>query len=108
EEDGEVDVVDAISWKLLARTKTAARPRAVVFTPDGSRAFVSAEQGAAVDIIDARRHIRAGRVRIGGAGTKPMGLAMGADQLAADVEPEAQSLRLLPGARVSPEGIEDR
>ena len=47
EEDGVVDVVDARSFAVLA-LPVPPRPRAVAFSPDGARAFVSAEQGAAV------------------------------------------------------------
>ena len=72
-------MVDARSFILLARPAVAARPRAVAFTPDGARAFVSAEQGAAVDVIDARTHRRTGRIPIAGKGVKPMGLAMSRD-----------------------------
>src|SRR5205814_1306675 len=79
EEDNEVDIIDALTFKLLARPAVAARPRAVAFARDGKRAFVSAEQGAAVDVIDARTHRRSGRIRIEGPGAKPMGLAMAPD-----------------------------
>ena len=72
-------MIDAASFAVLARVEVAARPRAVAFTPDGARAFVSAEQGASVDVIDARTRLRTGRIRIEGKGAKPMGLAMSRD-----------------------------
>jgi YVTN family beta-propeller protein len=64
--------------------ETAARPRAVVFTPDGATAFVSNENGGAVTVIDAAKHAVTATIMFTappGAQIRPrpMGLALSAD-----------------------------
>jgi len=61
------------------------RPRAIVFARDGSRAYVSSENGAAVAVVDAVHHKRLGDVAIprdgitGPLPARPMGLALSDD-----------------------------
>src|SRR5262249_57291348 len=45
------------SGDLVAMVPTGTRPRAVAFSTDGKRAFVSAELGGTVTIVDAVRHV---------------------------------------------------
>ena len=49
----DVTVLDARSGKVLRTLKVGARPRWVAFSPDGLRAFVTAEVGGEVAIFDA-------------------------------------------------------
>jgi YVTN family beta-propeller protein len=48
-----VTVLDARSFRALARIEAGARPRSTAFSPDGTRAFVMNEASANVTVIDA-------------------------------------------------------
>jgi len=79
-----VFAIDTATNKVVAKIETAARPRAVVFTPDGSTAFVSNENGGAVTVIDTAKHAVSATIKFtppAGAPIppRPMGLALSAD-----------------------------
>src|SRR5262249_50732825 len=75
----EVAAIDVATHKVLANIETAARPRGIAFTPDGARAYVTAEQGAAITVIDSSKHAAVAQIPIELSGAKPMGIAISAD-----------------------------
>ena len=52
EKDHAITVLDGESYKVVKRIRTAARPRHLAFSPDGSRIYAACGDGNAVDIID--------------------------------------------------------
>ena len=74
----EVVVVETASNGVVARVPTGTRPRAVAFLVDGTRAVVTAESGT-LDVLEVPSHASAHRVRTGGAGARPMGVALAPD-----------------------------
>ena len=54
--DNAVFAIDTTSFAVVAKIDTAARPRAVAFTPDGTTAFVTNENGGAITVVDAAKH----------------------------------------------------
>ena len=73
-------VLDAVTGRRLTRFAVGSRPRFVVFTRDGARAYVSAENGGTVSYVDARADTVAGAVVVGNGTTKPTGLALSPDE----------------------------
>src|SRR5207237_1196225 len=78
--DSSVTVIDAASGRRLTSFAVGSRPRFVVFTHDGVRAYVSAENGGTVTYVDARADTIEGAVVIGDRTTKPTGLASSPDE----------------------------
>ena len=80
EEDNQVAVIDAATAKLITTFKAGPRPRATAFLPDSSRAYISAETGSAVIVVDAIAHkpIDDDQAR-GGDLVRPMGVVASAD-----------------------------
>jgi YVTN family beta-propeller protein len=76
--DHRVDFVDPAARAVVARVPTCLRPRTVVFTPDGALAFATCEEGAALQVIDARALRPAGEIALP-PGSRPMGAAISAD-----------------------------
>jgi YVTN family beta-propeller protein len=58
--------------------KVGPRPRSIAFLPDGSRAYVPAENGAALTLIDAKRLSPLKTIDLG-KGMRPMGTKMAPD-----------------------------
>ena len=83
EADNEVFAVDTTTLKVVGRMKTAARPRSVVFTKDGSTAFVTDETAATVSVIDTAKHAVAASIVIpktkGPTAPRPMGAVLSPD-----------------------------
>lgn len=53
-----------------------ARPRNAVFSPDGRRAYVTAENGGTITVVNARKHSVVGTINLSGGQLKPMGIAI--------------------------------
>ncbi len=49
-----ISVLDPVAGKIIKTFKVGHRPRSVAFLPDGSRAYVNAENDGDVVIVDAR------------------------------------------------------
>jgi YVTN family beta-propeller protein len=84
EEDNEVYAVNAASLAVVGRMKTAARPRSIVFSRDGSTAFVTDENAGVITVLDATKRIPAGVIpvpRVNGslAPPRPMGSVLSPD-----------------------------
>ena len=78
------DIVDTRSLKVVGHIPTGPRPRAVVFTKDGTTAFVTDENAATVTVVDAIKHAPAGSIKIEAVaktvlGPRPMGAALSPD-----------------------------
>lgn len=56
ESDHVVTVLDAESGATVARIAVRKRPRDVIFSDDGMRAYVSAESGGNVSVVDAAQY----------------------------------------------------
>ena len=67
------------SETVAANIMVDPRPRVVVFTRDGTRAWASAELGGSVQLVDAKKHRVLKRVRLGKA-DKPVGMALSPDE----------------------------
>ena len=52
EKDHAITVLDGESYEVVKQIRTAARPRHLAFSPDGSRIYAACGDGNAVDIID--------------------------------------------------------
>jgi YVTN family beta-propeller protein len=64
---------------VLGSFAVAGRPRTVLFTRDGALAFVTAEEGGTVSVVDARAHRVLRTIRIEAPRARPMGLALAPD-----------------------------
>ena len=75
--------VDTTTLKVVGRMKMPARPRAVVFTKDGSTAFVTDETAATISVIDTAKHAIAASIVIpkgkGPTVPRPMGAVLSPD-----------------------------
>jgi YVTN family beta-propeller protein len=81
---GAIAVIDTQKLEQIAKIKTGARPRGVVFTPDGSIAFVSAENAMGLTMIDATTHVVKSTIVLPttpstGMPPRPMGLVLSPD-----------------------------
>lgn len=83
EADNWIDVVrtsaDTGDSALVTTIPTGQRPRAVLFSRDGSRAFTSNEGDASVTVIDGRAHVPIGNIALP-ADLRPMGLVLTPDE----------------------------
>ena len=62
--------------KVLKTLEVGPRPRSTAFLPDGSRAYVSSENGASLAVIDAMKHEVLDTIKLeGGPLVRPMGVA---------------------------------
>lgn len=82
EGDDRVDVVDPLAGTRLAGIPVGKRPRSIVFSRDGRRAYVANELDASISVVDvaARRELR--RIILpaeSGMPARPMGLARSRD-----------------------------
>ena len=78
ETDHDVTVIDALTGEVLGKIKVGLRPRDVVFTADGSRAFVSSEIDGKVSVIDVSSSTVTATVEMP-QGSRSMGLALSPD-----------------------------
>jgi YVTN family beta-propeller protein len=76
EADGQVYAIDTKALRVAAKIPVGPRPRSIVFSADGKRAYVSSENGAEVAILDAQAHTRLRSVKLTSPGARPMGLAL--------------------------------
>src|SRR5438045_1689030 len=77
---GTISVIDIPTAALIKTFKVGRRPRSVAFTPDGSRAYVSAENDAAVTVVDAIKHETIQTISLGERGViKPMSVLLSPD-----------------------------
>jgi YVTN family beta-propeller protein len=74
-----ISVIDAKQEKTSANILVDARPRAVIFTRDASKAWATAELGGTVMLIDVQRNRVVKRIRLGRA-DKPVGLVLSPDE----------------------------
>ena len=74
EGENQVAVIDAGSLERVALVSVGPRPRSTAFLPDGSRAYVSAENDASVYVIDTATSKTVGRIQLGEARQRPMGV----------------------------------
>ncbi|HEU0204743.1 MAG TPA: hypothetical protein VFR86_30385, partial [Burkholderiaceae bacterium] len=66
EEDNAVFFIDAASGKVEFKIRTEGEnPEHAVFSPDGKRVFVSAEESPVVDVIEVGARKLAGAIRVG-------------------------------------------
>jgi len=83
EGDSEVVAVATDNLDVVSRMRTESRPRSIVFTKDGTQAFVPAERGAAVTVLDAIRHKPMTKITIPSSSTispaRPMGSVLSPD-----------------------------
>ena len=79
EGDNSVTVLDADTGAQVATIATGGRPRSVVFTADGARAFVACETTHALTIVDAKSHTKTGELDLPGEMVRPMGLVISSD-----------------------------
>ena len=69
-------MVDTAAAKVIKTFKVGRRPRSIAFMPDGSRAYVNAENDGNVVVVDAVKHEAVRAIQLGQPGViKPMGLA---------------------------------
>ena len=87
----EIYVFDTGTGVEIARLTLGGRPRTIAFQPDGSRAYVPAETGAAVRVLDTRTHAPVDTIHLP-AGSRPMDTSVSRDGtrlLVALVKPES-------------------
>jgi YVTN family beta-propeller protein len=73
-------VLDPVAGKIVTTFKVGHRPRSIAFLPDGSRAYVNAENDGAVVVVDVKKHKMLRAISLGKPGViKPMGLLLSQD-----------------------------
>jgi YVTN family beta-propeller protein len=68
-----VFAVDTRKLTVVGQIATGPRPRGVAFTADGATAFVTCENGAVVTVVDARKHVPVGSIKIEPKAKTPLG-----------------------------------
>ncbi len=79
EASNSVALIDPSTHEVLASIPVGQRPRDVVFSPDSKFAYVSGEADASVTLIGLTARSVLSKVKLEGAGIKPMGLALTSD-----------------------------
>jgi YVTN family beta-propeller protein len=79
EEDHQVAAIDVASNKVIATMNVGQRPRFTEFSDDGALAFVSGENDGTITVIDARTHKVLRVIKLAGALTRPVGMAISHD-----------------------------
>jgi YVTN family beta-propeller protein len=79
EEDHQIAVIDTTSNKVVATFEVGQRPRFTEFSDDGAFAFVSGENDGTITIADARQHRVLRVIKLDGAMTRPVGMAVSHD-----------------------------
>ena len=72
-------VIDAAGLKLLKTFAVGPRPRSTAFLPDSSRAYVTAENGGTVHVVDTKTHTVRKTLKITGEMARPMGVIASPD-----------------------------
>lgn len=72
-----MSVIDTESNTVVANFLVGARPRDAIFSRDGSRAYVTAEIGGTVAVVDVAWHQVIDEIDLGDA--KPVGIAVSPD-----------------------------
>ena len=66
--------------KVLKTFKVGRRPRSIAFLPDGSRAYINAENDGAVTVVDAVKHEAIQTISLGQPGViRPMAVLLSPD-----------------------------
>jgi len=100
ETNNTVSVVDTKTGQVLHTLHVGENPRTVALTPDGSRAWVSAEAGGNVTLIDVASDSVLGQFPIRDGKTKPVRIAFSPDgRLAYLTEGAATSVSVVDVAR---------
>jgi YVTN family beta-propeller protein len=71
-----VSVIDTATLRVVATILVGSRPRDSAFTPDGTRAYVSAEIGGVVSVVDVPSHKVVATVPIDRSVPKPKGVVV--------------------------------
>lgn len=79
EEDHQVAVIDTKSDRVVATVEVGLRPRFTEFTDDSMLAFTSGENDGTITVTDAKTHKRLRVIRLEGALTRPVGMALSHD-----------------------------
>jgi YVTN family beta-propeller protein len=84
EADNQVVAVDTTTVQIVGRIKSGARPRGILFSQDGSTAFIANENDATITVVDANRHTPTASISIpakegGPSVPRPMGLVLSPD-----------------------------
>jgi YVTN family beta-propeller protein len=75
-----ISILDVESGADVApQVPVCERPRSVVFSADGLRAFTACEESHNLSVIDTRTHKRTADLDLPGEGVRPMGLAISSD-----------------------------
>jgi len=100
ETNNTVSVLDAKTGRLLHTLHVGDNPRTIAFTPDGARAWVSAEAGGNVTVIDVAADSVVGQFPIRDGKTKPVRIAFAPDgRLAYITEGAAASVSVVDVAK---------
>ena len=79
-EEGTVAVLDLAAGHIISTFKVGHRPRSIAFMPDGSRAYVNAENDGTVVLVDAVKFKMLKTIRLGKPGViKPMAVLLSPD-----------------------------
>lgn len=79
EEDHQVSVIDTLQNRVVTHFEVGLRPRFTEFSDDGAMAFVSGENDGTITVVDARQHKVLRTIRLQGALTRPVGMAISHD-----------------------------
>ncbi len=79
EEDHQIAVIDTARDQIIATFNVGQRPRFSEFSDDGSTAFVSGENDGTITEVDARTHRVRRTIKLDGALTRPVGMAVAHD-----------------------------
>ena len=71
-----ISVIDTSALKTVATILVGSRPRESAFTPDGLRAFVTAEIGGAVSVIDVAKNAVVSTLKLDRPAPKPKGVVV--------------------------------
>ena len=74
-----MSVIDLATNEVIEQVEVGPRPRAVAFSPDSTRAYVSSENGASLSIIDTTAHEVVASVDVPGDPARPLGVAVSRD-----------------------------
>jgi YVTN family beta-propeller protein len=82
EAENRVDVIDPRTRSRIASVAVGRRPRSIVFTRDGEKAYVANENDASLSVIDVAHHTLAKTIALpadGAVAPRPMGLSRSPD-----------------------------
>ena len=72
-------MIDAEAARIIATILVGSRPRRSAFSPDGRRAYVTAEVSGTVSVIDVPTHRVIGTIALEGEDVKPKGVMVSPD-----------------------------